>query len=473
MRVLIFHFRSAPAQGELEQAHVSAGAPDTLGTDGVSLEIAKRQRLLEEMGHEVLVCSAYGWADYPVPALEFDREELVLMARSLFGSEGTGVGGEADVKEAFESSRRELKVILSGVVDRCAPDLVFVHNMFSLPVHPAATTALAEVLREAGIPCAAIHHDVLSEGTYKFKAVANFASELLEQYFPPRMHNLQHWTINTRNKSYLKEQGLDAGVIHDTMDFDRRLDPGERARIRANLRSKHGLESSDIVLLVSARIVPNKQLEIAGRVTSVMQHLRGEIVGKKLYNDQPFSESSRIVLVVGGRPERGFADYQARVFECLNQLHIPWVYAGDSVRPERVEEEDLFALYPDLYTMADFVLYPTRWEGFGNQLLEAFAAELPVALFEYPVFKEDIAHTGVRVVSLGDRLWLGRGYGGLAEIPTEVLAQAASEMTRILTSAEVYRDLTSHNLITTRKHFGSEVLRLHLNDVLQWAESQR
>jgi len=194
-------------------------------------------------------------------------------------------------------------------------------------------------------------------------------------------------------------------------------------------------------------------------------------VGKKLYNGETFTESSRIVLVIAGRPERGFAGYQEKVFESLDLLQVPWLYAGDSVRPHRIEREDLFALYPDFYTLADFVLYPTCWEGFGNQLLEAFAAELPAVVFEYPVFKEDIAPKGVRVVSLGDTLSPGRGYRGLAEIPTEVLAQAASEMTMILTSPEEYRDITAHNVMIGRRYFGSEVLRSHLQDVLSWAST--
>ena len=53
---------------------------------------------------------------------------------------------------------------------------------------------------------------------------------------------------------------------------------------------------------------------------------------------------------------------------------------------------------------ADFVIYPTRWEGFGNQLIEAFAARLPTIVFEYPVYKEDIGPKGFRVVSLADKI---------------------------------------------------------------------
>jgi glycosyltransferase involved in cell wall biosynthesis len=469
VRVLIVHFRSAPARDKGGQMGAEVEALDSAGTDGVSLEIAKRRGILESMGHHVAVCSAYGWADFPVPALEFDREDVAKLVRNLFGTGIEDFSGEAELRAAFDLSRAQLKQHLKGVVDDFRPDLIFVHNVLSLPVHPAATVALAEVLRETGLPCAAIHHDVHSEGAYEFTATGGFASELLEGYFPPRMPNLSHWTINTRNQGYLREKGFDAGVIHDTMDFDHRLESGERVRIRAHLRAKYGIGDSDIVLLAAARIVPNKQTELAGRLTSVMQHLRGEMVGKKLYSGETFMESSRIVLVVAGRPERGFTDYKEKVFESLDLLRVPWVYAGDSVRPHRVEREDLYALYPDFYTLADFVLYPTRWEGFGNQLLEAFAAGLPVAVFEYPVFKEDIAPKGVAVVSLGDTLLPQGSHRALVDIPIEILAQAASEISTILTSPAKYRDIVDNNLLVGRRYFGFDVLRSHLRDALRWA----
>jgi glycosyltransferase involved in cell wall biosynthesis len=285
------------------------------------------------------------------------------------------------------------------------------------------------------------------------------------------MPNLRHWTINTRNKRGLGEKGVDAEVIHDTMDFDQRLEPRERVRIRARLRAKYGIEAHDVVLFAGARIVPNKQTELAGHLTAVLQSLRQEIIGKRLYHGEVFSDRSRVVLVLAGRPERAFIDYQKKLFKLFDTLKIVWRYAGDDVRPYRSEDEGLYALYPDLYAMADFVLYLTGWEGFGNQLLEALAAELPVAVFEYPVFKEDIAPKGVSVVSLGDTLLSERDNMGLVEISLEVLTRAAREMTTILTSPEKLQSITDHNTMVGKRYFSFDVLRAHLNDAMHWARS--
>ena len=472
MKVLIVHFRSAPSHSLKESRQSTrAGEIDSAGTDGVSLEMMKRRTLLEAMGHEVAICSAYNWADFPIPALEFDSEEVMQMMRNLFGPGLADFASEAELKRAFDISLSELKRELGKMITDFAPGILFVHNILSLPVHPVATVALTDLLRETQLPCSAIHHDILSEGAYKFTPTCDFAKSILDEYFPPTMPNLSHWTINSRNQRALKKKGVEAKVVHDTMDFDQRLDMAERARIRTSLRGKHGIKPNDIVLFVGARIVPNKQTELAGHLTAILQSLRQEMVGRKLYHGEVFSEDSRIMLVLAGRPERAFADYRERLFELFDALGIVWMYVGNEVRPIRSEEEGFYALYPDMHTMADFVLYPTGWEGFGNQLLEAFAAGLPVVVFDYPVFKEDIAPKGVQVVSLGDTILEETDSAGLVQLPAEVLSRAVPEMIAILTTPELYRSITAHNIMVGKKYFSFDVLRTHLGDAIDWARS--
>jgi hypothetical protein len=408
-----------------------------------------------------------------VPGLEFDSDDVSRTVSQLFGGEVADPPPEPVVVREFDESKLELKRRLAGVVEDFRPDILFVHNILCLPVHPAATVALTELLRETGLPCVAIHHDVLSEGAYKFRPTGELARSILERYYPPAMPNLTHWTINTRNRKALEKKGVSAGLIHDSMDFDDSLDPEERTRIRAQLRALHGIKDHDVVLLAAARIVPNKQTELAGRLTAALGGLRGEMVGKRLYNGQVLDEASRVVLVIAGRPERGFIEYQRDLFDLLDSLGIDWVYAGDRVRTYCDESEGLYALYPDVYAMADFVLYPTGWEGFGNQLLEAFAAELPVAVFEYAVFKEDIAPKGVQVVSLGDRTSPARGGGDLVDIPDDVLARAAREMLGIITDAGEFRDIVERNTSVGKEHFSFEVLRSHLYEGIAWASTHR
>lgn len=469
MKVLIIHFRSAPAVGWKPPLRPAQRAEiDSAGTDGVSLEMKKRRTLLEEMGHKVAICSAYEWAEFPLPALEFDSDETRKMMLNLFG-QMEDFATEAELKKAFDSSMLALEQGMGKAISDFSPDILFVHNILCLPIHPSATAALTEILKGNGLPCTAIHHDILSEGAYKFKPTCDFAGSILKEYFPPAMPNLRHWTINSRNEKALKVKGISANIIHDTMDFDEQLDPENYGRLRSELHTKHSIEPHDIVLFVGARIVPNKQIEVAGQLTATLQTFCQGLIDRKLYHGEVFSEQSRIVLVLAGRPEAAFLDYREKLFKLFDTLKITWMYVGDEVRPLRSEEEGFYALYPDMYTMADFVLYPTGWEGFGNQLLEAFAAGLPAAVFEYPVFKEDIAPKGVNVVSLGDTA--RKNYDGLVQVPGEILDRAAREMITILTIPEKYRSITANNIAVGRKHFSFDVLRAHLSDSLNWAKS--
>jgi glycosyltransferase involved in cell wall biosynthesis len=343
--------------------------------------------------------------------------------------------------------------------------------MLALPVHPVATVALAEVLAELRLPCVAIHHDILSEGAYKFTPTCDFARSLLEDQFPPKLANLSHWTINTRNQTAMAKRGVRADVIHDTMDFQHRLDDADHAKIRSELRAKHGIGASDVVLFVGARVVPNKQIELAAHLTAALEGLREDLAGSSLYHGETFAGTSRTVLVLAGRRERAFGDYDARLSALLDELKVDWMYMGDEVLPVRAAQEGLYALYPDMYAMADVVLYPSGWEGFGNQLLEAFAAGLPAVVFEYPVFKEDIAPKGVRVISLGDVLLEERDPAGLVRLPAEVLTDAAQEMVAVLTDQRKRTEIAEHNIAVGKQHFSFDVLRSHLAEAVRWASA--
>ena len=116
--------------------------------------------------------------------------------------------------------------------------------------------------------------------------------------------------------------------------------------------------------------------------------------------------------------------------------------------------------YPDMYSIADFVLYPSSWEGFGNQLLEAFAAGLPVVVFEYPVYKEDIAPKGVKVISLGD---------DPAKVSETRLSDVVDQMIPLLAEKATREQVTSHNRAVGKRYFDFEVLRTHLAESVRWA----
>ena len=58
----------------------------------------------------------------------------------------------------------------------------------------------------------------------------------------------------------------------------------------------------------------------------------------------------------------------------------------------------------DAYRNSDFILYPTKIEGFGNQFIEAVYFKKPIILTPYPVYERDINSKGFEVIKMGDKV---------------------------------------------------------------------
>ena len=122
--------------------------------------------------------------------------------------------------------------------------------------------------------------------------------------------------------------------------------------------------------------------------------------------------------------------------------------------------QKLYSLW-DTYVLADFVTYPSLWEGWGNQFLEALRARLPLLLFEYPVYRADIADKGFRTVSLGAEI-AGRDELGLVQVSPQMIESAADQAVELLTDARLRRETVEHNFDVGRRHYSLEALRGYL-----------
>ncbi|MCP4215779.1 MAG: glycosyltransferase family 4 protein, partial [bacterium] len=120
----------------------------------------------------------------------------------------------------------------------------------------------------------------------------------------------------------------------------------------------------------------------------------------------------------------------------------------------------------DSYVFADFVTYPSLWEGWGNQLLEAIRARLPFLLFEYPVYEVDIKEKGLHAVSLGNNI-TGYDGQGLAQIEPKIMETAADEAVELLTGEQHYKKTVEHNFQVGQTHFSMNALRRHLEGLMK------
>ncbi|MEN0111140.1 MAG: glycosyltransferase, partial [Planctomycetota bacterium] len=79
--------------------------------------------------------------------------------------------------------------------------------------------------------------------------------------------------------------------------------------------------------------------------------------------------------------------------------------------PTKIGEErgrnaagDKVYLLADAYAHADFITYPSLYEGFGNALIEAFYFRKPVLVNRYSIYISDIEPKGFDVITMNGYL---------------------------------------------------------------------
>jgi mannosylglucosylglycerate synthase len=344
------------------------------GTDGVSLEAGKLADVLEEAGHTVVwFAGELGHRFQPGsahPLAHFKAQPVLRLTTAAFGK-GAWSPSSPD---ALESLTAELKSALHRFVDEYRVDVLVAENVLCLPMHLPLGLALAQLLAETGIPAVGHHHDFAWERA-RFRHTA--VPHLLATAFPPALDNLRHMVIQTiAQGELLRRRGLHAVVLPNVMDFERGPKPPDGAAYRRIA----GLGPRDLMLLQPTRVIPRKGIETTVQlayeladehVKVVISHEEGD-EGTE-YGDQLRAQAERLGV-------------DLRFVPASADAH------DDPGRP----------LLADAYAAADLVSYPSRYEGFGNALLEAFFYRCPVLVNRYPVYARDIAPTGTRCIEIED-----------------------------------------------------------------------
>src|SRR6266540_1237949 len=170
-------------------------------------------------------------------------------------------------------------------------------------------------------------------------------------------------------------------------------DPPQRHGLRARHRQAAGLDPEDLLLLQPTRVVPRKGIETT---LQLAYELADEHV-KVVVSHEEGDEGPQYGQFLRDEAER---------------LGVDLRFVPAAVDPVDEPGKPLLA---DAYAAADLVSYPSRYEGFGNALLEAFFYRCPVLVNRYPVYARDIAPTGVRCIEIED-----------GELSGEAIKQAAA-----------------------------------------------
>lgn len=437
--------------------------------DGVSLEIDKWKRVLENMGHRVHLCAGdlSSLGGTLIEEIYHHRPEIARLYHNTFGT----LDSYPD-ESAYRAELRRLEEILHEklrqFVKECEIDYLLPENVLSVGINPPLSMALGRVMRDLQLPGLAHHHDFYWEREMGVSLTCATALELVDRFLPPRHDKLRHAVINSRARVALAERkGLQATVVPNIFDFDG--PPWEKDEYNQDFRARIGLREEDIMILQATRITPRKGIELAVDLVQALdrpEH-RARLQERGLYDGRAFDDTSRIVLVLAGYSRDDLTGtYLERLKKKVEREQIDAVFIENLIEGRRQTRagEKIYSLW-DSYVFADFVTYPSLDEGFGNQFLEALCARLPLVLFEYEVYRDDIKGKGFRVVSLGSTI---EGYDdlGLAQVPPATVEMAANRAVDLLTNAPLRQEIVEYNLELGREHYSLDTLRRYLSDLI-------
>lgn len=340
------------------------------GTDGVSMETAKWRSVLERMGYECFFFA--GQSDWTpshtmvVPEAFFGNPTIVDIQEHCFGST---VRSESLTGE-IQAVRFTLKKALYDFVKTFSIDLLIVENALTIPMHIPLGLALTELIAESGIPTIAHHHDFAWE---RQRFLVSAVEDYLSMSFPPRLNSISHVVINTEGRRQLSYRcGIASTVIPNVFDFH--SEPPQADDYCRDLRPALGVADDEVLLLQPTRMVARKGIEHAIELASRLSKTRKT---KILISHQEKDEGS---------------EYFERTMDYARLLGVDCIIRPDLIGAERTSHPDgtrSWSLW-DCYNAADFVTYPSTYEGFGNAFLEALWFRKPILVNRYSIYQQDI-----------------------------------------------------------------------------------
>lgn len=406
------------------------------GTDGVSLETAKWVAVLQRMGHDTYYCAGELEAGGPpgksLPGMHLRDPQAKALGARAFGSSDPDATLLDDIARLAEP-------LLSGMHKFVATfeiELLIVENALAIPMQLPLGQALAQLIVETGLPTIAHHHDFYWErGRFRVNCIPEF----LDTYFPFHAPQMRHIVINSPAQGDLKaRRGIEAIVVPNVFDFVSHP-PGLDA-FNYDLRDTLGLADHQLMILQPTRVVPRKGIELS---IELVRRLREPHNRRRL--------GKEAVLVITHHAGDEGMSYLHELQRRAKDAHVPLIYAASHFEPRRawVRRHKVYSLW-DAYAHADFVTYPSLYEGFGNAFLETLYFRLPVLVNRYSVYVADIAPLGFDVVEID---------GIISKGTTE-------EVIQTITNPARRRKMVARNYRLAMKHFSYEALQGKLRELL-------
>jgi mannosylglucosylglycerate synthase len=399
------------------------------GTDGVTLESNKWAEVFEQNGHKCFWFA--GKLDrgaenaLRVPEAFFQDEQNLWINSHIFGREGR----TPQVTQTIHELRSYLKKQLHEFIRRFDIDLLVAENVLAIPMHVPLGLALTETIAETQIPTIAHHHDFFWE---RVRFSVNAVNDYMSMAFPPHLPGIAHVVINTDAQQQLAHRtGIASSVIPNVLDFENppRVDVGNFQRFRESI----GMGAEDRLVLQPTRIIQRKGIEHSIALVKELSSLQCKLVVSHEAGDEGFE----------------YAEW-LQEYACDHQVDLRLIKTSNGVACADDPDESASPCLWDVYPFADFITYPSLYEGFGNAFLEGIYFRKPMLVNRYATFVRDIEPRGFDLALMD-------GYLSRKTVKT---------VSDILESPDLKDRMVNHNYAIAARHYSYNVLRHRLNAIL-------
>jgi glycosyltransferase involved in cell wall biosynthesis len=399
------------------------------GTDGVTLEASKWAEVFKRAGHRHFwfagLLDRKPERSFPVPEAFFQHEKNRWIDTQVFGKKRR----DPAVTDAIFDLKTYLKKQLKEFIRTSDIDLLVAENVLTIPMNIPLGIAITEIIAETQIPTIAHHHDFYWERT---RFLVNAVGDYLRMAFPPNLPNIEHVVINSAAQEELAlRTGISSTIIPNVLDFEN--PPVIDEKQTREFWQSIGLTPDDVMILQPTRIIQRKGIEHAIDLVEALDNPRYKLVVSHEAGDE-------------GPEYAEWLKEEAR--QRGVDLRLVNIHMADPMNPD-VNNEEKYSLW-DVYPHADFITYPSLYEGFGNAFLEAVYFKKPLLINRYAIFVRDIEPKGFDLIAMD-------GY-----LPRK----AVQKVKEVLESAERREKMVTTNYNVASRYYSYAVLRRWLDIIL-------
>ncbi|MBN2536054.1 MAG: glycosyltransferase family 4 protein [Spirochaetales bacterium] len=427
------------------------------GVDGVSLEVDKWIHILLSLGHTVYTIAGTYTAELSylpgknqllLPEIAFNHPDQLRYEKIVFpylsnNHEKLSLRQEENIMSELMKKGHHIASKIYEIIQKNDIDVIIAENTNAMPMTLTGGTAVHELVKEKRMATIFHHHDFWWE---RSRFSNNHIEPLLDDIMPPYDLGVEHVVLTSYAEHILRSiKRVQPIIIPNCENFD---NPVKIDEYNSTFREDFGFTKKDILVIQPTRIVRRKRIEDSIRLLGLFI---------KKYPQYKKRIQYIISLYQGDEPDDHYIN---EINDLASKQGIPVHHIADRVSSQRGVDADGKKLYTnrDVIVNADLVTYLPIWEGFGNALLEAIAARVPVITTTYLVYKTDIKVAGVRNIEIRDQY----DPEGRLIIQDKVL----DDMAYILTHDNVRNEIVDTNYNVAKNEFGFNTLKFKLKTLI-------